>query len=40
MLGRLADEVARFELAGEPRWTESNVLHGLAELPLRLVLPA
>ncbi len=35
LLHALADRVTRFELAGEPRWTLNNTLHGLATLPVR-----
>jgi cytochrome P450 len=34
LLDALADRVSRFELAGEPRWTVNNTLHGLAALPV------
>jgi cytochrome P450 len=38
LFSALADRVSRFELAGEPRWTVNNTLHGLATLPVRLHL--
>ena len=37
LLDALADRVARFELAAEPRWTANATLHGLAALPVRAV---
>jgi cytochrome P450 len=33
----LADRVARFELAGEPRWMLNNTLHGYETAPVRAV---
>ena len=39
LLDALADRVARFELASEPRWTPNNTLHGLGMLTVR-VIPA
>jgi cytochrome P450 len=36
LFAALADRISRFELAGEPRWTVNNTLHGLATLPVRL----
>jgi cytochrome P450 len=36
VLGALAERVARFELAGEPRRIRSNFTNGLRELPVRI----
>lgn len=37
LLDRLADRVERFEVVGAARWTINNTLHGLEQLPLRIV---
>ena len=37
LFAALADRVARFEMAGEPRWVPNNVLHGLESAPVTAV---
>jgi cytochrome P450 len=37
LLSALADRVARFELAGEPRWLINNTLHGAEFVPVRAI---
>lgn len=35
LFAALADRISRFELAGDPRWTVNNTLHGLETLPVQ-----